>query len=629
MPDQKKRFKKPMRKLTPRKIVLIVYDLVSTLAAIVLAGLIFYSGELSAQSLENFKSSWFLFPIVGFIVFYFLGFYDQMWAYASVPQYLLVGAGCLLQTILMVFILQITGWRFHYVVYVIYWFLLMMALLFIRIVHRMYEFRQIKRIQDRKGVSSDKHIRVLIVGAGNAGYQVINELKNRQVLRQPIAIVDDNPLTHTYKNLGVPVLGDRHDIPDIVKAYNIDEIILAMPNASKERIRQTLEICQQTKAKVRTVPFLPEVLSGKVQLSDIKEVEIEDLLGREPVELNVDEIANYIRGKAVLVTGGGGSIGSELARQIATFRPAVLILFDMYENNVYDLQQELKAQYGSRLNLKVQIGSVRDRERLRQIFETWHPSVVFHAAAHKHVPLMEDSPCDAVKNNIFGTWNVADEAGINGADRFVLISTDKAVNPTNVMGSTKRFAEMGILAAASSHPKTRYAAVRFGNVLGSSGSVIPLFRRQIREEHRVTVTHPDIVRYFMTIPEAARLVLQAAAFAQGGEIFVLDMGEPVKIVDLARDLIRLSGFEPDTEIPIEFIGLRPGEKMYEELFLDQETLDATTHKKIFTLHQVHTRDALVAEAKRLHKIIGCESKAFDLWTAETIDLIVNGHPEDN
>ena len=327
------------------------------------------------------------------------------------------------------------------------------------------------------------------------------------------------------------------------------------------------------------------------------------MLGRDPVKLELDGIDAYLKNKAVLVTGGGGSIGSEIARQIAKFKPSVLILFDIYENNVYELQQELKAKYGTNLNLQVLIGSVRDKQRLEEIFAKWKPSVVFHAAAHKHVPLMEDSPEDAVKNNLFGTYNVGRTAGKYGSRRMVLISTDKAVNPTNVMGATKRLAEMVMLSLNSIYPNTIYSAVRFGNVLGSSGSVIPLFKKQIREEHQVTVTHPEIERYFMTIPEASRLVLQAASYAKDGEIFVLDMGEPVKILDLAIELISLSGYEPYVDIPIDFVGLRPGEKMYEELYLDQESLDHTAHEKIFTLSQNEDCESLKQEVAHLLDII--------------------------
>ncbi|NLJ95316.1 MAG: polysaccharide biosynthesis protein, partial [Clostridiaceae bacterium] len=396
-------------------------------------------------------------------------------------------------------------------------------------------------------------------------------------------------------------------------------------------IREIVQIANSTPAKVQMLPYFTGTLNEdySVQLSDIREIKIEDLLGRDPIKLEMEGIAAYLKGKSVLVTGGGGSIGSELARQIAKFQPGILILFDIYENNVYELQLELKAKYGDKLNLIVQIGSVRDKYRLEQIFATWHPNVVFHAAAHKHVPLMEDSPEDAVKNNLLGTANVAKIAGKYQAEKMVLISTDKAVNPTNVMGATKRLSEIIMLATNKEYPNTTYAAVRFGNVLGSSGSVIPLFEKQIKEQHRVTVTHPEITRFFMTIPEASRLVLQAGSYAKNDEIFVLDMGEPVKILDLAKELIRLSGYEPDVDIPIEFIGLRPGEKMYEELYLDEEKLDKTAHSKIFTLQQNHEIKSLKQEIQTLLNLIHIRSpklnEKVEVLINNTIDLIAEAN----
>ncbi len=617
----------PKRIITPKKFVLIVYDISATVVAAILALLLFFEGEIPVRYIEIFKKSWYFYPIVASIVFSLSGFFDQMWAFAGITQYVMIGAGTLIHTVVMVFILQFTELRLPYAVYVLYWFLVAMALIFFRITFRWYSQKQIRK---RKANVDKAHtINVLIVGAGNAGSQVIRELQTRQVLRKPVAIVDDNPLTHTYKNMGVPVLGNRHDIPGLVKQLNIDEIILAIPSASKTSIRNIIQICQQTPAKIKLLSYFSALDENHtVQLSDIREINIEDLLGREPVQLEMAGIEKFLRGKSVLVTGGGGSIGSELARQIAKFKPSLLVLLDTYENNVYELQQELLAKYKADLNLIVQIGSVRDRGRLEQIFEKWHPDVVFHAAAHKHVPLMEDSPEDAVKNNFFGTYNVGDIAGKYGAQKMVLISTDKAVNPTNVMGATKRLAEMAMLALNHKYPNTSFNAVRFGNVLGSSGSVIPLFEKQIKEEHRVTVTHPEIERFFMTIPEASRLVLQAGSYAKDGEIFVLDMGEPVKILDLAKELIRLSGYVPDVDIPIEFIGLRPGEKMYEELYLDKENLDKTSHEKIFTLEQNHDVQSLKQEINQLLNIIQISTPELKEKTAELIDRLINLISED-
>lgn len=616
------------RRITPKKFVLLVYDISTTVIAALIALFIYYEGTIPAEIADNFKNSWFLYPIIGAIIFYLLGFFDQMWAFASAAQYIMIATGALVDTVVMVLVLQLLDLRFAYVAYFLYWFILTMLLLLIRITYRWYSHFQYKKRQ-KDTVTENHSIRVLIVGGGRAGSQIISELHNRQVIRVPIAIVDDNPLTHTYKNQGVPVLGDRNDIPKLVKDLEIDEIIIAIPSADRKTIQEIIQIARKTPANVKMLPYFAGALEEdtSVQLSDIREVDIEDLLGRDPVKLELDGIDAYLKNKAVLVTGGGGSIGSEIARQIAKFKPSVLILFDIYENNVYELQQELKAKYGTNLNLQVLIGSVRDKQRLEEIFAKWKPSVVFHAAAHKHVPLMEDSPEDAVKNNLFGTYNVGRTAGKYGARRMVLISTDKAVNPTNVMGATKRLAEMVMLSLNNIYPNTVYSAVRFGNVLGSSGSVIPLFKKQIREEHRVTVTHPEIERYFMTIPEASRLVLQAGSYAKDGEIFVLDMGEPVKILDLAIELISLSGYEPYVDIPIDFVGLRPGEKMFEELYLDQESLDHTAHEKIFTLSQNEDCESLKQEVAHLLDIIKIHNPKLNARVQQlmndTINLIDN------
>ncbi|WP_342455756.1 polysaccharide biosynthesis protein [Caloramator sp. Dgby_cultured_2] len=421
---------------------------------------------------------------------------------------------------------------------------------------------------------------MLIFGAGDAGAIVAKEMKKHPELGYiPVAFVDDDKSKKGKYIQGIPIVGDRNDLEDIVEEMAIDEILIAIPSADKEERAEIIRLCSQTGCKLKTLPGIYELIGGKVTISQIRDVEIEDLLGREPVELNIDEIADYLKDKVVLVTGGGGSIGSELCRQIARFNPKKLLILDIYENGAYNLSMELKSQYKD-LDQEVIIASIRERERLREIFKKYRPNVVFHAAAHKHVPLMEANPKEAIKNNILGTLNVVKCADEFGVEKFVLISTDKAVNPTNIMGATKRFAEM-IIQAYDKVSKTEYVAVRFGNVLGSSGSVIPLFKEQIKKGGPVTVTHPEINRYFMTIPEAAQLVIQAGAMAEGGEIFVLDMGKPVKIVDLARQLIRLSGFEPDKDIKIEFTGLRPGEKLYEELLMNEEGLKKTKHKKIF------------------------------------------------
>ena len=392
-------------------------------------------------------------------------------------------------------------------------------------------------------------------------------------------IIDDQPGCHGKLMRGVPIVGGRESILDAVGQYSIDEIIFAIPSASVQTRKEILDICKESGCKLRTIPGTYQLINGDVSVSNLKEVDIEDLLGREPIRINTEEVLDHVSGKVILVTGGGGSIGSELCRQIAAHHPKQLIILDIYENNAYDIQQELLRKYPE-LNLAVLIASVRNEERINSIFETYRPNIVYHAAAHKHVPLMEDSPHEAIKNNVFGTYKVAQAADRYGTDKFVLISTDKAVNPTNIMGASKRLCEM-LIQTMNCSSRTNYVAVRFGNVLGSNGSVIPLFKKQIAEGGPVTVTHPDIIRYFMTIPEAVSLVLQAGAYAKGGEIFVLDMGEPVKILDLATNLIKLSGYRVGEDIEIKFTGLRPGEKMYEELLMNEEGLKETANKMIF------------------------------------------------
>ncbi len=449
--------------------------------------------------------------------------------------------------------------------------------------------------------------RVLLIGAGSAGQIILRDLHEaKESVEQVCCIIDDNPDKWNRFIDGVPIVGGREDILQNVEKYHIEKILIAIPSASPEEKRDILDICKETGCELKILPGMYQLANGEITVSDMKEVAIEDLLGREPIKANLEEVFQYLNGKKILVTGGGGSIGSELCRQIARHKPKKLIIFDVYENNAYEIQQELKAQYPE-LNLEVLIGSVRDSRRIDSVFATYQPEVVYHAAAHKHVPLMEDSPGEAIKNNAIGTYKTAYAAMMNGCRRFVLISTDKAVNPTNIMGASKRLCEMiiqtfdekikagkagelPVLYAHSkdedgsmrnfSEKKTEFVAVRFGNVLGSNGSVIPFFKKQIAAGGPVTVTHPEIVRYFMTIPEAVSLVLQAGIYARGGEIFVLDMGEPVKIDALAKNLIKLSGFKPNVDIKIEYVGLRPGEKLYEEKLMEEEGMKTTPNHLI-------------------------------------------------
>jgi FlaA1/EpsC-like NDP-sugar epimerase len=419
----------------------------------------------------------------------------------------------------------------------------------------------------------------MIIGAGDAGNTVIKEITNSNYSTMKIkCIIDDNESKWGRYIQGIKIVGGRNKIVEYAALYGIDEIIIAIPSANRATMKELVEICKETSCKLRTLPGIYQLVNGEVNVSKLRDVDVEDLLGRDPIKVDIESILNYVRGKVILVTGGGGSIGSELCRQIAGHQPKQLVIVDIYENNAYEIQQELKRKF-PKLDLVVLIASVRNTNRMNHIMKEYHPDIIYHAAAHKHVPLMEVSPNEAIKNNVFGTWKTAQAAVQNGVKKFVLISTDKAVNPTNIMGASKRICEM-IIQTYNRHYDTEFVAVRFGNVLGSNGSVIPLFKKQIAAGGPVTVTHPDIIRYFMTIPEAVSLVLQAGVYAKGGEIFVLDMGEPVKILDLAKNLIRLSGYKIDEDIKIEFTGLRPGEKLYEELLMNEEGLTDTENKLI-------------------------------------------------
>ena len=442
--------------------------------------------------------------------------------------------------------------------------------------------------------------KIMIIGAGVSGKIVIRELKeSNKINSKVVCLIDDNPAKKGCLLEGVPVVGDRNDIIDIAEKYDIDKIIYAIPSGDAKMKKDILEICSATKCQVEVIPGIYQMVNGHHAAGKRRKVEIQDLLGRDAIKVNLDEIYNYISGKVVMVTGGGGSIGSELCRQIAMSAPKQLIIFDIYENNAYDIQIELKKKYPY-LNLEVLIGSVRNTARLDYVLSTYKPDIVFHAAAHKHVPLMEDSPNEAIKNNVFGTYKMAQASVKYGVKKFVLISTDKAVNPTNIMGASKRLCEMVVQMMNRKSENTEFVAVRFGNVLGSNGSVVPLFSKQIEEGGPVTVTHPEITRFFMTIPEAVSLVLQAGYYAKGGEIYVLDMGQPVKIVDMARKLIRLMGFEPDVDIKIEYTGLRPGEKLYEELLMAEEGLQETENKLIHIGKPIEMDDELFLEQlKRL------------------------------
>jgi FlaA1/EpsC-like NDP-sugar epimerase len=499
--------------------------------------------------------------------------YNSLWQYASVDEMMhIVLAGALVSLLKFAYNYFFSSVTFPFSYPLISGILTIAFIGVSRISYRLIRSRI-------RPIRTPTQVRTLLIGGGNAGDMVLREFQTSiQSSNHVVCIVDDDFSKRGSYLRGVKIVGNRNDIPAIVNKYGIEEIVLAIPTASANDKRSIIQICQKTNCRLKTLPGIFQLANGEVSMEKMRDVDVLDLLGRDSVKVDMTGISAYIKGKTVLVTGGGGSIGSELCRQIAKYAPKRLIIFDIYENNAYDIQQELQ-RGDPNLNLTTLIGSVRDRDRVEMVFSEYHPDIVFHAAAHKHVPLMENSPNEAVKNNVFGTLNVAEAADRFHAERFVLISTDKAVNPTNIMGASKRICEM-IVQTMSARSETVFVAVRFGNVLGSNGSVIPLFKKQIAEGGPVTVTHKDIIRYFMTIPEAVSLVLQAGAFAKEGEIFVLDMGEPVRIDDLARNMIRLSGFEPDVDIAIKYTGLRPGEKLYEEMLMKEEGLRTTENELI-------------------------------------------------
>ena len=503
--------------------------------------------------------------------------YRSVWRYASATELINIVFATTCVAVLHLIFCSVTGWNMPRSYYFLYWVLLFGFVCCIRFSYRII---RLFRSKYREKNGNREKTRVMLIGAGAAANAIMKEIEASQYLNLQVGcIIDDNPGCHGKLMRGVPIVGGRDMIVEAAKQYGIDEIIFAIPSAGTKTRKEIFDICKESGCKLRALPGVYQLINGDVSVSELKEVEIEDLLGREPIQINTAEVLDYVHDKTVLVTGGGGSIGSELCRQIAAHHPRQLIIVDIYENSAYEIQQELIRKY-PKLDLKVLIASVRNTNRINSIFETYRPQIVYHAAAHKHVPLMEDSPNEAIKNNVFGTYKTARAADQYGVEKFVLISTDKAVNPTNVMGASKRMCEM-VIQMMNQKSKTNFVAVRFGNVLGSNGSVIPLFKKQIAEGGPVTVTHPDIIRYFMTIPEAVSLVLQAGAYAKGGEIFVLDMGEPMKILDLAQNLIKLSGYRVGEDIEIKFTGLRPGEKMYEELLMDEEGLKQTANKRIF------------------------------------------------
>lgn len=558
------------------RVLLVVLDLISINVSSYLALLIRFElkwSSIEVECLEAVNKMCIFNMVITLLIFFIFRLYHSLWRYASVREMINVLFACLLASVIHITSLFINMRYFTKSYIVVYTMLLFSFTFIIR-----FSYRFIRHLFSMYSHGSDTR-NTMIIGAGEAGNMVMNELVMSNRLDSRIkCIIDDDKSKHNTYIHGVKVIGGRECILPAAKRYSINEIIIAMPTASKKTISELVDICRHTTGELKILPGMYQLVNGEATLDKLRNVEIEDLLGREPVKVDTESIMNYVCNKVILVTGGGGSIGSELCRQIACHSPKKLIIVDIYENNAYDIQQELKQEHPG-LDLVVLIASVRNTERMDSIFEKYRPDIVYHAAAHKHVPLMEDSPNEAIKNNVFGTYKTALAADKYGTKRFVLISTDKAVNPTNIMGASKRICEM-ILQAFNKRSNTEFVAVRFGNVLGSNGSVIPLFRKQIEAGGPVTVTHPDIIRYFMTIEEAVSLVMQAGAYAKGGEIFVLDMGQPVKIMDLATNLIRLSGYKPGEDIEIKITGLRPGEKLYEEMLMGEEGLTETDNSLI-------------------------------------------------
>ena len=566
--------KKQKQQLLTRRIALIIVDMVAVLFSVY--GALWLTGSVNTIARYDEIGIYVLCVqiVVSLIIFAIFKLYHSIWEFASVSELFKIIIASFISGIMYCIITYLMAVEISLSNFVVYSMILTLLVGATR-----YSYRGIRSIKARLASNQKELERVMIVGAGSAGEKLYREIKNTpKIHKQVVCFIDDDASKHNCNIHDVLIAGGRNTIHENVEKYRVDEIYVALPSVDHNTQKELLKICQETKCKVKKLPGMYQLINGERILSQLKNVEIQDLLGREAIVIDSKGISAYVKDKVVMVTGGGGSIGSELCRQIAAKQPKTLVIVDIYENNAYDIQMELKRAYPY-LDLQVMIASVRDENKMNSLFEKYHPNIVFHAAAHKHVPLMEDSPHEAIKNNVFGTYNVANACHKYGVERMILISTDKAVNPTNIMGASKRLCEM-IIQAFASKSECDFVSVRFGNVLGSNGSVIPLFKKQIEQGGPVTVTHPEIIRYFMTIPEAVSLVLQAGAYAQGGEIFILDMGEPVKIVDMARNLIRLSGYDPDVDIKISFTGLRPGEKLYEEKLMKEEGLRKTDNQLI-------------------------------------------------
>ncbi len=644
---------------------LVLYDILAVTAAYFLALWLRFDcsfsqiPQLYLQSYLHFAP---IYAVVCILAFWRMRLYNSIWRFASFNELARITAAtaltCTLHVIGTLVLCSCFGEEHfqrmpisYYLVGTIFQFLLLVGVRF------SYRFILLLRGIARNPQDSGEYVsRVLLVGAGAAGQMILRDIKNTKPAKERVCcIIDDNHNKWNRDIDGVPVVGGKESILEAVEKFHIDKIFVAIPSATAEQKRDVLNICKETGCELKNLPGMYQFVTGEITANAMKDVAVEDLLGRETIRVDMEEIFAYLSDKTILVTGGGGSIGSELCRQIAERHPKQLIIFDVYENNAYEIEQEIRRKH-PQLNLVVLIGSVRDSRRINNVFATYKPDIVYHAAAHKHVPLMETSPCEAIKNNAIGTYKTAHAAMMNGCSRFVLISTDKAVNPTNIMGASKRLCEMVIQtfdklikqgradelpilhahayddtqlmpARPAQTPKTEFVAVRFGNVLGSNGSVIPLFKKQIAEGGPITVTHPDIIRYFMTIPEAVSLVLQAGTYAGGGEIFVLDMGEPVKIDTLARNLIKLSGLKPDVDIKIQYTGLRPGEKLYEEKLMEEEGMKTTPNKLIHIGSPIaFDTDEFLTQLKALMDASYAESDQIQTLVAQ---MVATYHPAED
>ena len=605
--NQKKEKKYTIQHWMKIALLLAVYDVIATNLCYGLA--IWLRFDLQFSSIpEHYLNTWIkfipIYAIAVFIIHYAMNLYHSMWRFASFNELERI---CIASALTL--IVQIAGTCIIFEQMPVSYYVFGAILQLIATAGIRFSYRALRLLRARiYGSRADGIRNVMIIGAGEAGKMLLREiLVEKPRTSRACCFIDDNSNKTDRMIDSIPIAGTRRDIPEMVEKYSIDRIIIALPSACEEDRRAILEICKETGCELKILPGISRIINGKATLNQLQDVSVEDLLGREPIHIDMQEVGGYLTDKTVLVTGGGGSIGSELVRQVASYRPRKLIIFDIYENNVYDIQQELRWHFPE-LDLEALIGSVRDRRRIRQVMAEYKPDIVYHAAAHKHVPLMEKSPNEAIKNNVLGTYETTMAAGDAGVSRFVLISTDKAVNPTNIMGASKRLCEMIVQAMNDKYDNTVFAAVRFGNVLGSNGSVVPLFKKQIAAGGPVTVTHPEITRFFMTIPEAVSLVLQAGAYADKGEVFVLDMGQPVKIADLARNMILLSGHTPDGDIRIEYTGLRPGEKLYEELLMAEEGLTRTDNELIYIGRQAEIEEDFLIKVQQLEELCRSNSR---------------------